>query len=211
MEISINAQVLCKDGPCGQSVYVLINPVLDKISHIVVREKSSSIEYIVPASLITGSAPDKIQLDCTTGELAQMTPFIKTEFIEEKIPDRVYDYGGGSYIAGTYFYLPYVAPETVIELPVEQRQVPPEELAVRRGTRVEARDGFVGRVDEFVVEPKECHITHLLMREGHLWGQKDVMIPVSAIREFCEEVVNLNLDKQEVESLPAFPVRRRWA
>jgi len=43
---------------------------------------------------------------------------------------------------------------------------------VRRGTRVEATDGHVGHVDEFVVNPENGHITHSVMREGHLWGKK---------------------------------------
>jgi hypothetical protein len=33
----------------------------------------------------------------------------------------------------------------------------------------------------FVVDPKTGHITHLVLREGHLWGQRDVAIPVNAI------------------------------
>jgi sporulation protein YlmC with PRC-barrel domain len=36
-------------------------------------------------------------------------------------------------------------------------------------------------VDEFVVNPKNGHITHLVMREGHLWGQKDVIIPLALV------------------------------
>ena len=32
-------------------------------------------------------------------------------------------------------------------------------------------------VDELLVDPENEHITHLVMREGHLWGQKDVVYP----------------------------------
>jgi sporulation protein YlmC with PRC-barrel domain len=69
----------------------------------------------------------------------------------------------------------------------------------------------VGHVDEFVVNPKNSHITHLVMREGHLWGQKDVIIPVSAMGDVLGDIVFLKLDKQQIESLPSFPLHRRWA
>ena len=85
---------------------------------------------------------------------------------------------------------------------------------MRRGTRVEATDGYVGHVDEFVVNPENGHITHLVMREGHLWGQKDVIIPLSAMgdpRKESEDTVFLKLDKHQIESLPTFPLHRRWA
>jgi|SRR3989304_214919 len=85
------------------------------------------------------------------------------------------------------------------------------DLAVRGGTRVKATDGYVGHVDEFVVNPENCHITHLVMREGHLWGQKDVIIPLSAMGETREDTVFLKLDKHQIESLPTFLLHRRWS
>ena len=94
---------------------------------------------------------------------------------------------------------------------MEDQQIPPGELAVRRGTRVEATDGFVGKVDEFLVNPENGHITHLVMREGHLWGQKDVTIPLSAMADTHGDTVFLRLDKHQIESLPTVPVHRRWS
>ena len=51
---------------------------------------------------------------------------------------------------------------------VKYRQIPSGELAVRRGICIEAKDGYVGKVEEFVVNPENGHITHMVMREGHL-------------------------------------------
>ncbi len=108
-------------------------------------------------------------------------------------------YIGGMYRQVLYYYYPYVTPDNTIQVPVEHQQVPPGELAVRRGTAIEATDGYVGHVDEFVVNPENGHITHLVMREGHLWGQKDVIIPLSAMGEIREDSVLLKIDKQQVE------------
>jgi hypothetical protein len=63
-------------------------------------------------------------------------------------------------------------------------------------------------VDEFLVDRETEHITHLVLREGHLWGQKDVLIPVSEIAHVDEERVYLTLSKAEVADLPTAPLRR---
>jgi sporulation protein YlmC with PRC-barrel domain len=211
MEIPLNAQIECTDGVCGRSAFVLINPVLDEVTHLVVREESSSKEYIVPIDVVSETIADTIQLSCSKAELEKMDPFKKMEFVEEKVPESYVNYGGGMYTAGSYYYMPYVTPGITVHVPVNHRQIPPGELAVRRGSRIEATDGYVGHIDEFVVNPENCHITHLVMREGHLWGKKDVIIPLSAIGNIIEDTVFLKIDKHQIESLPTFPLHRRWS
>ncbi len=210
MEIPLQAQVECTDGVCGRSEYVLINPVVDQVTHLVVREASSPhTEYIVPVDLVSATIADTIQLRCSRAELEKMDPFVITEFIDERVP---YLYGAsGDALMGTYLSWPYVSSESTEYVPVEHRQIPPGELAARRGTRIEATDGYVGHVDEFVVNSENSHITHLVMREGHLWGQKDVIIPLSAVGSTRDDTVFLNLNKHQIESLPTFPVHRRWS
>ncbi len=91
MEIPLNAQVECTDGICGHSVYVLINPVIDKVTHLVVKEDSSpNTEYIVPVDFVSETIDDTIRLRCSKAELEKMDPFVKTKFIEEKVPDYVW-------------------------------------------------------------------------------------------------------------------------
>ena len=103
---------------------------------------------------------------------------------------------------------PYVVPESAAMI-LEHERIPPGELAVRRGARVKASDGDVGQVDEFLVDPETCHITHLVLREGHLWGTKDVAIPVSDIARIDEDTVYLRLDRTGIEALPTIPMRRQ--
>ena len=210
MEIPLNVQVECTDGVCGRSAFVLIDPVADQVTHLVVKEDASNTEYIVPVDFVAETVADTIRLRCDRAKLEKMHPFIKTKFIEEKVPNSNFA-SGGTYGLGSYYYLPYVNSETPIYEAVEQKQIPPGELAVSRGTRVEATDGFVGKVDEFVVNPKNGHITHLVMHEGHLWGRKDVIIPVSAMGDTHDDTVFLKLDKHQIESLPSFPLHRRWS
>ncbi len=211
MEIPLQALVECTDGVCGRSVYVLINPVVDGVTHLVVREDSSGKEYIVPVEFVSETISGTIQLRCSQARLKKMRPFIKTTFIEEKIPYSSYGSGSGMYGLGSYYFIPYVTPEMTVKVSVEHKQIPPGELVVNRGTRVQATDGYIGNVDEFVVNPQNGHITHVVMREGYLWGRKDVIIPVSAMGDVLDNIVYLKLDKKQVESLPTFPVHRRWS
>ena len=210
MEIPLQAQVECTDGICGLSVYVLMDPVIDQVKSLVVRETLSNTEYIVPVDVISKTIADTIQLRCSKAELEKMAPFVQTEFVQDKVLDYA-GYRGGISGAGSYFYMPYVTSEVRIPVSIEHQQIPPGELAVHRGTRVEATDGYVGKVDEFVVNPQSGHITYLVMREGHLWGKKNVIIPLSAMEDTGDDTVFLNIDKHQIESLPTFPVNRRWS
>jgi sporulation protein YlmC with PRC-barrel domain len=202
MDIPVGADVQCVDGPCGQSTHIVLKARTEEVTHLVVRERRfPHTEYLVPLTLVTESTPHLIRLRCTKDELEKQEPFLRTEFLEVDIPR----YGGGQTMMRPYF-----APEPGW-LPVEYESVPPGELAVSRGSHVEATDGRVGQVDEFLVDPTTEHVTHLVLREGHLWGQKEITIPVSEIDRFREDTVYLKLDKRSIEALPAIPVRRRMA
>jgi sporulation protein YlmC with PRC-barrel domain len=101
----------------------------------------------------------------------------------------------------------YVVPRWIA---TKHQSIPRGELGVRRGARVRTTDGKVGRVDEFVVEPTTGNITHLVMRNGNLWEQEEVAIPVSAIERIEANTVFLKLDREGVEALPSVPVQRWW-
>jgi len=44
-------------------------------------------------------------------------------------------------------------------------------------------------------------VTHILLREGHLWGRRDIAIPVSAVTS-ADPIIRLNITKKQVEELP---------
>jgi sporulation protein YlmC with PRC-barrel domain len=86
-------------------------------------------------------------------------------------------------------------------LPVVEDVVPLGEADIDRGERVHALDGEIGRVEGFQVDPGDHRVTHVLLQEGHLWGRKEVVIPVSAVTK-VENGIWLNLTKKQVEDLP---------
>ena len=200
MKIPPSAKVQCTDGPGGRAVQVIVNPITRKMTHVVVEErKLPQVERLVPVRSIVRTADELIYLDCSQQELGRMTPLIETEFLWAEIPEFNEFY--------PYLLQPYVIPG---QLATKQESLPPGELGIHRGARVHATDGKVGWVNEFVTIPTNGEITHLLLREGHLWGCKEVAIPISAIERIEERTVYLKLDKREVQALPSVPVRRPW-
>ena len=204
MDIPINVEVLCAGKPCGRSTYLVINPVNERVTHLVVAEKVfPNIERLVPVDKILASSPNSIQLRCNQTDLSDMDTFEETDFIEAGKLEKSLPY------SVPYEVWPY-AMYDAMPMPFEHERIPAGEVAIRRGTSVKATDGDIGKVDEFLIDPENDVITHLVLREGHLWGKKDVTIPVSEINKIAEEAIYLKLDKKAVETLPTVPVRRNW-
>jgi sporulation protein YlmC with PRC-barrel domain len=203
MDIPINVEVLCAGELCGRSTCLIVNPIDVHITHLVVIEKDYPyVERLVPVKLILDSSPSSVQLRCTKAAFSGMEPFWETDFIsgplETTLPYNI-----------PYLYWPYSA-YVGTPLLLEHKHIPAGEVVIHRGTSVKATDGPVGHVDEFVVDPREGNISHLILREGHLWGKKDVTIPVSEIDKITDEGVYLKLDKKTITALPAVPLHRQW-
>ncbi len=200
MDIPLNARVKCTDDTCGTSCCVILNPIDDQITHIVVQANTfPHIKRLIPVDRIKETTEDTIQLDVDQYEFVTMPEFIQSDFI---IPSP---YGGNEEIP-TKMLLPYAM--IMGTLTEEHESIPTNELAIHRGTTVMATNGRVGQVGEFLVEPKTGCITYLVLREGHLWGKKDISTPVSEIDHIEKETVYLKLSKQEIASLPPLAIDR---
>jgi uncharacterized protein YrrD len=204
MDIPLNVDVYGPNGRIGRSTYIILNPVTEEVTHVVVRENfNNHTERLVPMTDIQSSDTNMIRLACNKTGLSQMEPFEEVEFMPTTIPIIE------ASIPSDGFAWPYVvAKQERHFVKIVQRHIPPYERDLRRGAHVYARDGRIGQIDEVVVDHETMHLTHLVLREGHLWGQKDVMIPVDEIERIEEGSVYLKLDKQNIEALPAFPVHR---
>ena len=87
-------------------------------------------------------------------------------------------------------------------LPITTDRVPPDEVEVRRDERVHATDGDIGRIKGLVIDPADNHVTHLLLQEGHLWGRRELAIPIGAVRTVDTGGVRLTLTREQVRELP---------
>ena len=206
MDIPINAKVYCQDKMYGYTQAVLLDPVRDVITHLVVKErKGPHTERLVPVDMIDASLTDNIHLKLNERRLQSLTPLFDVEYIQTTVPHYV------EVSDMSYYMEPIVVREKRI-IKEKISHVPTNELAINRGTLVYSADGYaIGKVDEFIVRQNGGHITHLILREGDSFGQKDVFIPVKEIETIKENSLHLKLDKDKIEKLPALPVRRLWA
>ena len=74
-------------------------------------------------------------------------------------------------------------------------------MQIRRGDHVHATDGEIGRVQGLVIDQRSHNVTHVLLQEGHLWGRKDVAIPISVV-DTTVDGTQLKIAKQDVQDLP---------
>jgi sporulation protein YlmC with PRC-barrel domain len=214
-EFVIGADASCTDGPCGEVTRVVVNPVAQTVTHLVVEPKHrQGLGRLVPLDLVSGTATE-IQLSCTQEEFHRLNSAEETQFLPGTAGYA--EYGPNQVLAWPYYGLGAVGPAPALETPgVSQTitfdAVPPGELAVRRGDRVYATDGAIGHVHGLVIDPASHHVTHVLLAEGHLWGHKEVAIPVSAVvrarsADQVDDGIRLNIAKEQVKDLPPVDIQ----
>ena len=97
---------------------------------------------------------------------------------------------------------------TTSHVTVRYDRIPKGEVELRRASAVHSSDGHhLGHVDGFVVDDEE-HITHIVLERGHLWGKREIAIPVGAIAAMETDSVVLSLTKDEVGAIRATRVHR---
>jgi PRC-barrel domain len=194
-EFTIGARVSCSDGACGEVSRLITDPVALTVTHLVVRPRHKKHHgRLVPLDLVE-SAAGEITLRCTLQEYDQLEPAEEVDLLE-----------GDQYLSG---YDPTFSVEGFGDVGTPGNRIPTTindvvpigETQVRHGDHVHATDGDIGQVQGFVADPGTGQVTHVLLREGHLWGQKDIAIPVTAVVGI-DDGVRLNLTKKQVEELP---------
>jgi sporulation protein YlmC with PRC-barrel domain len=191
-EFAIGAEAGCVDGPCGKVRRVILDPATRAVTHLVIEPGHlSGRGRLVPLDLVD-STVGAIRLRCTLADFDELEPAEETEMVE----GYEVDLGVGGMLT------PMGTPHPVQA--VVQDVVPLGETEVGSGEHVHALDGAIGRVRGFLVDPEDHRVTHVLLQEGHIWGRKEVAIPVSAVTG-VEDGIRLNMTKKQVEDLP--PVR----
>lgn len=202
-DIPLNAKVQCSDEACGKTSNVIINPVTHFVTHIVVTDKKlpKNSTRLVPIDMVASTTPDQITLSCTKADVAAMQPFIVDHFVQESG-------SGTAWSSGDAYSSQYVINDTGYDN-VQAANMPKGGLEIYAGMKVEASDGKIGKLDELVLDPKTGEITHILLREGHLFGKKDVAVALSDVDFTDGDTIYLNLDKATVKALPAVKVKRK--
>jgi sporulation protein YlmC with PRC-barrel domain len=213
-QFTIGAEASCSDGAVGEVTRVIVDPVAEAVTHLAVGPAHRRDPgRLVPLDLIDATAA-QIQLRCTTAEFGKLEPAEESRFIPAT---RAYS----GYGPGQVSYWPYYglgmggagagsmglgsmslglnggSPAQT----VTYDSIPPGEVDIHRGDHVEATDGDIGRVQGLVIDRGSGHVTHVLLQEGHLWGRREVAIPVSAVASAADGIL-LTITKQQVQDLP---------
>jgi sporulation protein YlmC with PRC-barrel domain len=203
----IGSDVSCSDGSCGELRRVVVDPIARVITHLVVEEKHrQGTGHLVPIDLVDSSDAE-IHLRCTRAQFEALEDAEETQFLPGAPGQWGYEqdqmlslpyYGlGGMGMMGSLGGMGM----GMVSQPITFDRVPAGEVEVRRGEHVHATDGPIGKVQGLVVDPADHHVTHVLLDEGHLWGRKQVAIPIGAVTG-VDDGVQLNLTKDEVRDLP---------
>jgi len=207
-DFTIGSEVSCRDGVCGKLSRVVVDPVARTLTHLIVEPKHRpGASRLVPIELVDSTA-EETQLRCAMSEFEALENAEETRFLPGASGEQ--GYGQGQVLALPYYGLGMGGIGIGMDpgpQPVTYDRVPAGEVEVRRGEHVHATDGPIGQVQGLVIDPRDHHVTHVLLDEGHLWGKKQVAIPISAVTG-VEDGVRLSLTKDEVRDLPPVDLDR---
>jgi hypothetical protein len=190
MEFNFGSTVACSDGVGGELRRVIVEPNDRRATHLVVGPRHwTGMGRLVPMDLVeTGG--EEPRLRCSTTELEALKEADEVLFLPGAGGQWGFGFGLGGIGAG------YAGPQAFLS-----DRVPAGEIEMERGDPVLATDGEIGRVQGLVVDASNHGVLQILLAEGHLWGQKRVLIPISAVST-VKDGVHLNLTKDQVRDLP---------
>jgi hypothetical protein len=215
MQFTIGAKVSGTDGVFGRLIWVVADRRTSPwvVTHLVVEPAHrSGLGRFVPLDLVAGVDPDTgaITLNCTADQFERLESGEETQYIpgSEAYPL----FGPTQFLAAPYYTsdvsimgdeVPFTAQTVTADAPLPSVH----DVAVHP-VPVHATDGQIGHVEGMVIDPRTHQVTHMLLQEGHLWGRKDVAIPLAAVLDVDDDGLRLTLTKQDVGELPPVPVAR---
>jgi sporulation protein YlmC with PRC-barrel domain len=207
-QFTIGADANGTDGPCGTVIRVVVDPTTVSVTHLVVEPKHrTGLGRLVPLDLVGPIDPSSgaIQLRCSVAEFDGLASAEETQFLPGA-GGPIGDYDAADVMAWPYYGLAGgLVPEMgggVVPTPIVSETIPLGEVSVRRGESLHATDGHVGKVQGLVIDGTSRHVTHVLLQEGHLWGKKEVAIPIGAVSKVDDAGIWLTMTKDQVGDLP---------
>jgi hypothetical protein len=213
----LGADVCCADGDCGKLSSLVVIPGDDVVTHLVVAQaRRQAPGRLVPLGLVdpgsAGRAAGEVRLGCTMTEFGTLDPAEATYAYPDS--DEYQVRPGSSMASGPDYAPPGVmgAPglpgqpgqpgdkqEFTVDIVPDQL---PGEAEVSHLQHVHATDRDLGHVEGMAVDHATGRLTSVLLRTGHLWSRKAVLIPRSAVAEVAADGVHLNITARQVYDLP---------
>ncbi len=200
----IGVKAFCTDGECGRLTQVVIDPIDDRVTHVIVEPgHREGVGRLVPVEWADAHA-ERVNLRCTLAEFDKLEIAEQIRFLPGGA-HYVGDYAG--FDPGAVVLWPYFGAGNMA-VPVAVDTLPAGEVAVRRGEEVHATDGRIGEVEGLIVDTGNHRVTHVLLKEGHLFGRKDIAIPITSVAAVTDVGIRLSISKMDVDDLPAVDIRR---
>ena len=213
MRLELGTPVRCSDGMFGELVDLVIDPTKRRVTHLVVQPQALAGSRLVPVELAESAGDQsQITLHCTLHEVSELEPVEEVAYLRLggfPVDDPNWDVGVSTVLAEPYYGAEEFA-GAGYPADVERfyDRIPKGEVEIRRASLVTSSDGHsLGRVEAFILDHEE-EVTHFVLEHGHLWGRRDVTIPINAVEKIETDQVTVGLTKHEVGELPAVRVHR---
>jgi sporulation protein YlmC with PRC-barrel domain len=220
MRIELGMDVVANDGTWGTVRDVIVDPTRRAVSHLVVESAAHEGARLLPIERIRADG-DRLTVAATSDELTRLRDVDETEYIRRDGSPEIgeaWDVHFSTHLVEPYYpYLAAVAgahggpPATadagmgaVVE---DVPNVPTGRSDIRRSSEVwSSDDHVVGKVEAFLVDG-DRRVTHVVLERGHLWGHREITVPISAVAKVNSDWIELSLTKDEVEHLPPVAFR----
>lgn len=210
-EYAVGAVVRCDNGACGLLRRLIVDSSSHAVTHLVVEpDHQRGTGRLVPIGLVEHTTAHEVRLCCTRAQFDALDPAEKTDVRPGLHLDWEYLQAQATWRFGPLTDLDGSGAfrEKTEPVAVEDENIPRGEGEISFGQPVHASDGPIGNVDALLTDPDGRLVTHVLLREGHAWGKKDVAVPIGAVKFVVDDGVYLALTKDEVGKLPAADLQR---
>ena len=223
MRLDLGSPVRCADGPAGELADIVIDPRTRRVTYLVIEPHDRhDLARLVPADRAQDAPAEdgSISLDCTIAEIAQLEPLRRIAYMRlgehpEEDPDSDVGIEDIS-VAPSYqsFGLDGIGADTQAidydpHVTLDYDRIPKGNVEIRRDSAVTSSQGdHLGHIVGVVVDPEE-QIAQLVLERGHLWGKREMAIPLAAVARILTDEVVLGLSTREARQLKPLPKHRR--
>jgi len=192
IDLILSAPVFATDALVGRLEHVVIDPSHGRAAYLVVREEAlPNTLRLVPEKYVASADAKGVHLSIDAAKAAGLREYVITDY-----------YAPSFFLtlaAREHCNLPMAPSSWTVERPA----TPQGDVALSGHEAVHAVDGKVGRLDGVLTEAHTGRVVTLLMRQGHLWGAREVAIPAGLVAAYEDGVVRLSVDVAAVAALPA--------
>lgn len=215
MRLDVGMPTWSTEGPWGELADIVIDPVRQRVTHLVVQPaRRHDLARLVPVDTVTTS-DGRVTLSLSPSEIEQLPTVQESDFLPmgswPKAPDG-WDIGISRVLAwpyyGTDLGMGMGMASELASVTTTYDRIPAHTVEIRRASQViSSDDHVVGHVDGFVLDV-DHGVTHIVLDHGHLWGHREITIPIGEVASVASDVVHLRVAKDAVGSFPSVPFVR---